>query len=376
VNTGPLRNGKLYTTWVFERIGSVAIVDGTDRSRKIGLGPQDWAYDPATTELSVLREMPFEDCVARIEGSPALPHAFVLNGIMDETDLLVTIGGRLAVEGVDYAFDKNGSRLTFRDDVDLKESDWSIRYPTPLGGAMIGEWKPENADRMSYIEAEHRRRWLDSWYDRQSAFWFLDDSRMDEWKEDPHWPPTLIRRPATPEELADMKSAPVNVIKFRTQTKDRDLSREIGFDARVPGSLIAESPRREYPLAWKTIEESSQDGILVSKLSIMYEDDPEEQSGQYVLDITMEKIAEKAAGPTEAEWLINEETVDLGLPVRVVRQWGTSVSDLDSEPTVVSLTTWTWTEGSILCQANSDSANDTRTAALLRRFIAARMKSE
>jgi hypothetical protein len=68
--------------------------------------------------------------------------------------------------------------------------------------------------------------------------------------------------------------------------------------------------------------------------------------------------------------------VDLGLPVQVARQWGTQVSDIDAKPTVLSLTTWTWTEGSIRCQAGSDSDNDARSAALLRQFIVARMKNK
>jgi hypothetical protein len=376
VNTGPLHNGKLYTTWVFDRIQSVMIADVNDRSRKIELAQKEWSYDPATTELSIHREIPFKDYFAHIEGAESLPHAFVLNEIKDETDLLVIISDRLAIEGYDYTFNAVGSRLTFRNDVNLKESDWSIQYSTPLGGTMLGEWKPENADRMSYIEAEHRRRWLNSWYDRQTAFWFLDDARWNEWKANPAQLPALILRAATPKELADMKSVPLNIVKFRTETKDRDLAREIGFDARVPGSLNTESPRGEYPLAWKTIEEFSRDGNLVRKLDVVYEDGSGNGLGQYVIQITMEKAGKDAPDPEKIEWLINEEAVDLGLPVHVIRQWGTQTSDIDSKPTVISLTTWTWTEGSILYQADGETANDARTAALLRQFIAARLKNK
>jgi hypothetical protein len=376
LNTGPLQGGKLYTTWVFERIESVVIVDESDRSRKIELAQKEWSYDPATTELSILRDIPFKDYFAHIEGYQSLPHSFVLNAIKDETDLLVIISDRLAIEGYDYAFNSKESRLTFRNDVNLKESDWSIQYSTPLGGTMIGEWKPENENRMSYIEAEHRRRWLNSWYDRQTAFWFLDDARRSEWKVNPAQPPALILRAATPKELADMKSVPLNISKFRTETKDQALSREIGFNARVPSMLSTESPRVEYPLAWKTIEEFSSDGNLVRTLDVVYEDGSGAGLGQYVVHITMEKVGVGASEQKEIEWLIGEETVDLGLPVQVLRQWGMQTSDIDSKPTVVSLTTWTWTEGAIRCQADGDSANDARTAALLRQFIAARLKKK
>jgi hypothetical protein len=376
LNTGPTLDGRLYTVWVFDRIRSVMIVDGGDRSRKIELMPKEWRYDPGTTELSILREIPYKDYFASIEGSQALPHAFVLKGIKDETDLLVIVSDRLAIEGYDYAFDAQDSRLTFRDDVSLKGNDWSIQYSTQYGGAMLGEWKPENADRMSYLQAEHRKRWLDSWYDRQTAFYFLDDARMDEWKANPDRSPALIRRAATPKELADMKSAPLSVVKFRTEKNERELSREIGFDARVPMKLGTESPRAEFPLAWKTIEEQSQDGKLVKRLNVVYEDGTGKGLGQYVVNITIEKDDKAAVEPQRIEWQIDEQSLDLGLPVRMVRQWGLQTSDMDAKPTVARLTTCAWTDGSLRFQASGDSENDGRTLALLRQFIAARRKAK
>ena len=372
VNTGPSQAGKIYTTWVFSRIQSVMIVDESDRSRKIELAQKEWIYDSATTELSVLREIPFKDYFASIEGIRSLPHTFVLNEIKDETDLMVIISDRLAIEGYDYTFDPKASRLTFRSDVNLKETDWSIHYSTPYGAAMLGDWKPESADRMSYFEAEHRKRWLDSWYGKQTAFWFLDDARVNEWKANPDQPPALIRRAATPKELAAMKSEPVNVVKFRTDAKDRDLAREIGFDARVPKNLGVESPRKSFPLAWRTIEEHTQNGMLARTLDVVYEDGSGKGLGQYVIEITMEKNADSTAETKNTEWLINEETMDLGLPVRVVRRWGLQSSDVDAKPGVIKFTTWAWTEGSILCKADSVTENDSRSAALLRQFIAAR----
>ena len=379
VNTASDQSGKIYTTWVFDSIQSVLIVDTNDRSRKIELSPKEWRYDMLTTELTLMKEIPFKAYIVSIEGNQALPHQFVLNGIKDKTELLVILCDRLAIEGYDYDFNADNSRLTFRNDVNLKDTDWSIEYSTQYGGAMLGEWKPENDDRLSYLEAEHSKRWLDSWYDRQTAFWFLDDSRMAEWKANPDLPPELIHRAATAKELAVMKAEPMKVVKFRTSSKDKGVSREIGFDSFVPKKLFMESPREEFPLFWRTIEEYSENGTLATKLHVVYEDGSGKGLSQYVMDIQMWKNGKEpidAANANKNDWLINEETADLGLPVRVVRRWGTQSSDMDAMPTVTAFTTWTWSDKTVCYQANTDSVNDVRSAELIRQFIAARLKGK
>lgn len=366
VNTAANLDGKLYTTWVFGEIRSVLIVDDGDRSRKIELKAEDYRYDPTSTEIILLRALPFKSYFASIEGTESIPHAFVLNGIKDEEELMVFISDRLAIEGYDYAFDPATSRLTFRADIELKDTDWNIQYSTPFGGTMIGEWKPENDDRLSYLEAEHRKRWLDSWYEKQEAFWFFDEAGKDAWSKDRTQSPALIRRAATAKELADMMSAPLSVIKFRYKATDASLTREIGFDARVPKKLS------QYALAWRTIEETSENGVLVRRLSVMYEDESAKGIEQYVLDIRLEKSARGSGEPEKVDWLIDEETVDLGIPVHVVRQWGTQSTDIADKPTAVKLSTWTWTDGAVRYQASEETVNDERTANLLRQFIAAR----
>ena len=368
INTAANLDGRLYTTWVFGEIRSVMIVDEGDRSRKIELKAEDYRYDPASTEITLLRALPFKNYFASIEGTESLPHTFVLNGIKDEEELMVIISDRLAIAGYDYAFDRATSRLTFRNDVRLKDTDWSIQYSTPFGGTMLGEWKPENEDRLSYLEAEHRRRWLNSWYDKQEAFWFLDEARKDEWLKDRNRSPALIRREATAKELADMKAVPLSVMKFRYKATDASMTREVGFDARVPKTLS------QFTLAWRTIEETSESGVLVRRLDVMYEDGSAEGIDQYVLNIRLEKFAEASVEQEKVDWPIDEETVDLGVPVHVVRQWGTQSTDIAEKPTVVKYSTWTWTDGTVGYQAGEESANDERTAALLRQFIAARKK--
>lgn len=371
VNAGPARDGKIRTTWVFDRVESVILVDENDRSRKIELEPTEWSYTPETTELLINKTIPFARYIARVEGIRTTPETFILDGFSDEAGLLVIMSDRLAIGGYDYSFDAATNRLTFRDDVRLKGADWSIQYETDHGGAMLGEWRPESADRMSYLEAEHRKRRLDAWYDRQTAFWFLDDARIDEWRKKRDRRPELILRPATGDELARMKAEPVPVLKFRTSAKDSKLSRELGFDARVPDRL-GEKATGEFDLLWKTIEETSRDGRLERKLDVMYGDPVKTGPDQCAIGVTLGKNGMTGYG--ETEWQIDERTLDLGLAVRVVRQWGTQTGGLDEKPTVIRLSEWTWADGDVCFRATADSANDERTAALIRQFIAARRK--
>lgn len=373
INTDIAREGKLRTVWVLESIQSILIVDANDRSRQVELSADEWAYDAETTELTVLKAISFDEYFANVEGTQKLPHAFVLDGIKDQTELMVIMRDRLAIEGYDYDFNAEKNLLTFRDDVTLKDEDWSVQYTGQYGGVMFGEWRPENEDRLSYLMAEHQKRWLDSWYDRQTAFWFLDESRMDEWKADRKLPPPLILRAATPKELDVMKSTSSNVMKLHTNAKDKAVSREIGFDSRVPERLVTDSPHAEYPLFWKAIEESSRGGILARTLVVVYEDGTGNGLSQYVVHIRMDKLGPDEHSP-QTEWTIDEQTIDLGIPVRVSHWWGTQSTDLNEKPTVIAFTTWSWSDETVRYEASGDSANDERSIILLRQFIAKRMK--
>jgi hypothetical protein len=373
VNAGPALDGKIRTTWIFDRIQSVILMDENDHSRKIELSSNEWAYIPETTELAINKKVPFASFIARVDGFRTNPETFILEGLTDTESLLVIMSDRLAIDGYDYTFDTGTKRLTFRNDVRLKDSDWSIQYDTNHGGVMLGEWKPESADRMSYLEAEHRKRRLEDWYDRQTAFWFLDVTKIDEWKANRDRPPELVRRAATSEELAKMKAEPVPVIKFRTGVKDAELSRELGFDARVPGKL-GEKGVSEIGLFWKTIEETSRNGNLERKLDVMYGDETKNGLDQYAINITVEKTGTQEKADTE--WLIDEKTLDLGLPVHIIHLWGTQTSGLDERPTVARFSAWTWSNGDVHFSATADSANDERTASLIQQFIEATRKGK
>lgn len=163
VNTGKDDEGKIFSGWVYQHISSVMLIDDSDRSRKIELSSEQWRYNQSTSELELHLSIPFDDYIVHMEGEPLHPQQCVLHGIATTMDdLLVILDGRLAIEDYDYRISESGDRVVFRDDIDLRKHDWFIRYATQTGAASMGEWKPDDRDRLAYIEAEHSRRVLDA----------------------------------------------------------------------------------------------------------------------------------------------------------------------------------------------------------------------
>ena len=333
LNTGKNLNGKIYTIRIFGEITSVVVSSMSNKSRKIELFSDDWRYDPRTTELVLLKEIPFTDYIVSIDGLKPDRQTFVLNELTDQEGLMVLIDDRLAIEGYDYFFDQTTCVLTFRDDLDIDSCEWLISYQTPFGGNSIGEWTPENQDRQSYLIAEHQKRYLDSWVDKQDKFWFFDSDTV------PGRPPELVKRAATKEELQDMKDIPVSVWKIRMFSKNKKIFREVGFKTVIPEKIPVQSSNKTYSVWSKSIEEYVEKGTLIKKLHITYEQNlPDNESN--LIDIT---TAPAGIITKERNLLISEETVNLGIDVCKIREWTMQSTSFDEKPKVLSITSWHWT---------------------------------
>ena len=344
--------GKILTPWVLSEIQSVIIVDGRDRSRKIELTSEEWRYDGEKGELTLKKDIPFESSHAVVQGCYSTPPAFVLKNIRNYDDLLVILDNRLAIEGYDYTLDRESDRLLFREGVDLNREEWFIRYPGEEGTVGLGDGKPENRDRIAYLEAEHQKRFLDSWYDSQEAFWFIEEA-------DGREKPQLVRRAPTDGERRDMKSFPVSVWKVRSDSPLSELSREMGFSLSLPEEISAEEI--SYLMTDKTIEESFRGGKLVRKLHISYE------NGGNRVDLVLSSREE--AEPAVPGRVMDERIIDLGLPVCRVRQWGLVSQGMGEKPDVSSFTSWTWSKGNIRYYMGCESADEELYRALIRGIL-------
>ncbi len=323
--------GKILTLWVLSEIQSVIVVDGSNRSRKIELTPDEWRYDGEEGVLTLRKDVPFETSYAVVQGCPSAPPTFILTNIGNYDDLLVILDNRLAIEGYDYTVDRDSDRLMFREGVNLNREEWFIRYPGEEGTVSLGEGKPENRDKIAYLEAEHQKRFLDSWYDKQEAFWFLEEG-------DGRGKPQLVRRAATDGERRDMKSFPLSVWKVRSDARLSELSREMGFSLSLPEE-IAVKESIPFLMTGKTIEETFSEGKLVRKLHISYE------NGENSVDLVL--VSRGEVEPEAPERVIDDRIIDLGRPVRRVRQWGLVSQGMGEKPEVGSYTSWTWSQGDV-----------------------------
>ena len=353
-------DSEIFTAWVLKDIQSVIVVDESDHSRKIELTPDEWLYDYDTTELLILREIPFQEYFAKIEGRHTVPHSFVLSGKADD-DLLIIIDNRLAIEGYDYSIDTQTNHLVFRTGIDLKNTEWYIRYRTQEGGVGLGEWSAENQDQISYLEAEYQRRFLESWYDKQDSFWFFDNSGT------PTEPPNLVKRKATSEELAAMKSYPMSVWKMRLDSDFSELSKEMGFDISLPKEINVDNPSILFKLFSKRIEEYCDNGKLLKRLHVMYENGKVISDNYKLIDIEISLLQRKEE--ENPDHLIDESAIDLGTPVRRTRQWGIVTQHPDEKPKIKSLTSWSWSNGSVNFNVSGESSYEEIYQVLIHEII-------
>ena len=374
LNAGRSMNGEIYTIWVFNDIQSVIIINLDDRSRKIELTREEWKYDPKTTELRILKKIPFSHYLAGVDGNVVFPHTFVLNDIEEEDALAVILDDRLAIDGYDYSFELETSRLVFRNDVNLKNIIWCISYHTPGGGSMLGEWEADDQDKIDYLMAEHRKRYLDSWYDRQETFWFFKTPAAGSDPDRTAQPPELENRRATSEELEQMKSAPVSVWKYRGQTKFTALSKEVGFNVHLPDIINSENPDKKLSIFTKNIEEYAFKGDLVRKMHVSYNTDQEGMDPAVMHEIILSPEPQDRSSEGNKDFLIDEETVNLGLPVQRKREWAMRIHALDEEPEIIRVTSWSWTDGSVYYSVSGDSSDEELYRDFIRQIIISRRK--
>ena len=368
LNIGRNSGGEIYTKWVFSDIRKITVTDCSVRSEKDVLSPGDWKYDNATTELTLLDSNYSPDCIITVEGSILLPNTFIFNDIVDDNDFLVIFNNRTCIEGYDYNYIKESKSLIFRDDINLKEDDWFISYSTAEGRGSIGEWKTENMDRLAYFEAEHRKRYLDSWYDRQETFWFLDPEKEP---GDQGRKPLLVKRKAAPDELIRMKSFPVSVFKYRGGTEDSKLKKELGFNVPLPEIIYTDNPRREFRIFAKTIEEYSSSGVLCKKLHVFYEDGNADFSDSSMITVILSPLSVNYSKKEKAEWIISEQDIDLGRPVRKTGQWAMQTSGIDSSPEIIKLCSWKWTGRSAEFLVEAESSEEEVCESFISKIISA-----
>ena len=192
VNTGPDKNGEIYTIRKFDTVSSIIIIDMNNHSKRRTLNQDEWAYDSAITRLTLKNPLPFKDSVIHVEGKSAQPEEFCLYDFSGTADsLLVLLDGREAAENYEYTFSPETRTITFRSDIH-PETDglFHIMYQAEDGGLhSFGNWGKKDGDKLAELQ----------------------------WK----W-------------MTKTQSAPPMVMKDRSSVSNRKLSKEVGFSVQLP----------------------------------------------------------------------------------------------------------------------------------------------
>lgn len=368
VNTGKDEEGKIYTSWIFDSIDSVSIFDG-----EIERDLYKWKYDRNTTELIIEKEIP-DSSIVSVKGQNTVPCSFILTKINDGEKPLVILEDRFAIEGYDYIFDPSNNKLIFRDDISLQDIDFYVSYNTPLGGASISEIKAKNMDQIAYLETYYRKQNLDSWYDKQDSFWFLEKNEEEgkpplivELEATPEeleaGTPLLVKREATPEELEKMQDAPLSVLKFRN-TEFKSISKEIGFNISLPEIVRIEKSDMVFNTVGKFISEYSENNKLVKEFSVMYN----RNGSDMVIDIAV--LKENLEKENNPKWIISENIIEiLGKKISRTRQWAMRFDDINEKPEVISITSWEWTSGGVKYITTGDTDDEEIYGKFIREII-------
>ena len=359
LNTGAGPDGRVFTSEVFSSVRSVIVFDSDDRSRRVELKEGEWEYDRETTELTILKSVPFKDPLVHVEGVSCVPRTFVLTYYSSGGDVLVVLGDRAAVEGLEYTL--SGNRLTFREDLDIETLKYHVSYQTEYGATSFGNLAVWEDDRFAYLEAERREKRIKESYARLQEDYFLEASPV------PGAPPVVVRRPPTPEERKAVEDQPPVVFKMRMNASDAELSKELGFRVSLPAEVGG--CRR-----WSAmIEEESREGRLGLHLTVLYR---RTDRGKYdpaaTLQLGVRKAGEAPAEERRGAFLVSERTLDLGVPVRERRDWGLLTSSPNGEPDVVLMCSYEWEEEGALYSLVADASESDFYEAFIRTWLAAR----
>ena len=170
-----------------------------------------------------------------------------------------------------------------------------------------------------------------------------------------------------------MKNTPVPVLKFRMKASERTLSRELGYKVSFPEKISLKEYSAEYSTLMKTIEEYSNNGVLVRKLSVYYELKTPVSSADLPAQLELYILPPGTAPDTDDSkdcTIISTDTVSLGTPVTRTRCWALSAKNMTDKPEVCSSTEWSWRTADAGYSLSANSSKEAVCEAFIRNIVA------
>ena len=152
-------NREASTYFIYSEIDSVDIVNAEKKNQKTRLKKGEYSYDKNTGKLSFISPLPYDYCIAEIEGVASVPYTCYLkdfNG--NKNQLLVILNNVTAIEKKDYVYDPKTRLLTFRPDIDISTTSYYMVYYVQTANGIVSKTISNDFnDIIAELQARHNQ---------------------------------------------------------------------------------------------------------------------------------------------------------------------------------------------------------------------------
>ncbi len=152
-------NREASTYFIYSSIESVEIVNTEKKNQKIKLKKEDYTYDKNTGKMSFKNPLPYDYCIAQIEGIMSVPYTCYLKDFEGTKNrLLVILNNVTAIEKKDYVYDPKTKLLTFRPDIDISTTSYYMVYYVQTANGIVSKTISNDFnDTIAELTARHNQ---------------------------------------------------------------------------------------------------------------------------------------------------------------------------------------------------------------------------
>ena len=148
------------TYFVYAGIDTVEIINANQKLQKTRLKKNEYTYDKATACIRFKKDLPYENCIVKVKGLPAVPYSCYLkdfDGSKDE--LLVILNNLTAIEKKDYVYDPKTKLIVFRPDIDISNTSYYMVYYVQTGNGVVSKTISNDFnDTIAELHARHSQQ--------------------------------------------------------------------------------------------------------------------------------------------------------------------------------------------------------------------------
>ena len=128
------------TYFVYAGIDSVEIINADQKIQRRKLKKNEYTYNKSTTCITFKKDLPYENCIAKVTGLPAVPYSCYLKDFDgSKNELLVILNNLTAIEKKDYVYDPKTKLIVFRPDIDISSTSYYMVYHVQTGNGLVSK---------------------------------------------------------------------------------------------------------------------------------------------------------------------------------------------------------------------------------------------